>query len=164
VNWWEAYAFCIWDGGFLPSEAEWEYAAAGGRQQREYPWGSADLGISNQHAIYGCNYPTPSPVDVGCTGVGNIAPVGTATLGAGYYGQLDLAGDVSVWNLDWYGGSGNYVSPCTDCAELTTDSDRVVRGAGFACSTTELLPPLRGDNSPPARKSFIGFRCGRSPQ
>ncbi len=44
VNWYEAYAFCIWDGGFLPSEAEWEYAAAGGSQQREYPWGTARLG------------------------------------------------------------------------------------------------------------------------
>ena len=39
VNWYESAAFCIWDGGFLPSEAEWEYAAAGGSQQREYPWG-----------------------------------------------------------------------------------------------------------------------------
>ena len=63
VNWWESYAFCIWDGGFLPSESEWEYAAAGGSQQREYPWGSAAPGTGNQYAIcqYGidnCYYPS----------------------------------------------------------------------------------------------------------
>ena len=44
VSWTEAYAFCIWDGGFLPSDAEWGYAAAGGSAQREFPWGSADSG------------------------------------------------------------------------------------------------------------------------
>src|ERR1019366_7060298 len=39
VNWFEAYAFCIWDGGFLASEAEYELAAAGGSEQRRFPWG-----------------------------------------------------------------------------------------------------------------------------
>jgi formylglycine-generating enzyme required for sulfatase activity len=43
VTWHEAYAFCIWDGGFLPSGTEWEYAAVGGSQQRYYPWGSLVL-------------------------------------------------------------------------------------------------------------------------
>jgi formylglycine-generating enzyme required for sulfatase activity len=38
VTWHEAYAFCIWDGGFLPTEAEWELAASGG-EERVFPYG-----------------------------------------------------------------------------------------------------------------------------
>jgi formylglycine-generating enzyme required for sulfatase activity len=159
VNWYEAYAFCIWDGGFLPSEAEWEYVAAGGSQELEYPWGATNPGTANQYAIYDCDYPNGSGT---CTGVANIAPVGTATLGAGYWGQLDMAGDVWEWNLDWY---APYVDPCTNCAYLTTASYRVVRGGDFSVSALVLLPPFRsyGLVNPSSRFLYIGFRCARTP-
>jgi formylglycine-generating enzyme required for sulfatase activity len=162
VNWWEAYAFCIWDGGFLPSEAEWEYVAAGGSQQREYPWGSTAPGTSNQYAIYNCYYPSGSG---SCTGLTSIAPVGTATLGAGLWGQLDLAGEMWEWNLDWY---ATYVNPSTDCAYLTGGSygttSRVVRGGYFFYGLAlDLLPPSRANYAPGNRDINTGFRCARTP-
>jgi formylglycine-generating enzyme required for sulfatase activity len=150
ANWYESYAFCIWDGGFLPSEAEWEYAAAGGDQQRDYPWGAKDPGTNNQYAIYGANYDNDS-----------IAPVGTPTLGAGRWGQLDLAGEVWEWNLDWYAGS--YASPCADCAYVTTASYRVSRGSAFYENAMYLLPSIREAASPSSRISYDGFRCARAP-
>jgi formylglycine-generating enzyme len=40
VDWYEAFGFCAWDDGRLATEAEWGYAAAGGSEERRYPWGS----------------------------------------------------------------------------------------------------------------------------
>jgi formylglycine-generating enzyme required for sulfatase activity len=153
VNWFEAYAFCIWDDGFLPSEAEWEYAAAGGNLEQEYPWGSTAPGTSNQYAIYG-DYYTSNSLD--------IAPVGYASMGAGYWGQLDLAGELSEWNLDGY---STYIGPCTDCAYLTTNpaSYRVFRGGYFYHFISILLPSLRDSDYPRNFAYDIGFRCARTP-
>ncbi len=166
VNWYESYAFCIWDGGFLPSEAEWEYAAAGGSQQREYPWGSTEPGTANQYAVYAdattgeCFYPSFAPLP--CVGVANIAPVGYAAQGAGLWGQLDLAGDVWQWNMDWRAYS--YVDPCVDCADFTaTPSGRVFRGGDFSSDASNLLPPLRMSAAPEVHQYTLGFRCARTP-
>jgi formylglycine-generating enzyme len=156
VNWWEAYAFCIWDGAFLPSEAEWEYAAAGGALELAYPWGATDPGTMNRYAIYDCHYPDGSQA---CSSAANIAPVGTATLGAGRYGQLDLAGDQSQWNLDFY---APYV-PCSNCANLSGGSSRILRGGGFGDPAKNLNPTYRDANGPALRNDFIGIRCARSP-
>jgi formylglycine-generating enzyme len=162
VNWYESYAFCIWDGGFLPSDAEWEYASAGGggaTGQREYSWGAIAPGASNEYAIYGCNYPFAA--DGGCTGIANVAPVGTATLGSGAWGQLDLAGNMYQWDLDWYAA---YVNPCVDCANLTPlPSGRVIRGGDFYHSTSVLLTTSLYDFTPTNRNYFVGFRCARPP-
>src|SRR5450432_2957395 len=143
VNWWEAYAFCIFDGGFLATETEWEYAAAGGSDQREYPWGSASPGTNNEYAIYN-NYFSggmglTGPFGLG-TGAARLAPVGTPTLGAGKWGHLDLVGDVSQWTLDGY---ADYVDPCIDCANLTALSARTSRGGYFQAPLSEITVPYR---------------------
>ena len=157
VNWYEAYAFCIWDGGFLPSDAEGEYAAAGGNAEREYPWGATDPGTGNRYAIYGCDYPSGGGA---CTGVANIAPVGTPAHGAGLWGQLDLAGDLWEWNLDGY---ADYVDPCVDCANLTADSQRVARGGDFNTGASRLSSALRHPNNPSDPGAYAyGIRCARS--
>jgi formylglycine-generating enzyme len=164
VNWFEAYAFCIWDGGFLPSEAEWEYAAAGGSLQLGYPWGWTDPGTSNQYAIFGegngavdtCYYPGPGLKS--CVGTASVAPVGTATLGAGRWGQLDLAGEVLEWNMDWF---APYADPCTNCADFTASVNRISRGGIFFAP---LFPAAtRLNASPSERFDSVGFRCSRSP-
>jgi formylglycine-generating enzyme len=176
VNSYTAYAFCIWDGGFLPSEAEWEYAAAGGFQQRMYPWGNTDPGSANQYAIYNCEYPSGA-AGPDCANASNIAPVGTATGGAGAWGQLDLAGNMAEWTLDISVGEPAYVSPCLDCASLTKPDVqwqyvfRMVRGDSFwyvSSSLPEspyegLTPPFRNNASAWVESEDIGFRCARAP-
>jgi formylglycine-generating enzyme required for sulfatase activity len=185
VNFYEAYAFCIWDGGFLPSEAEWEYTAAGGNEQRAFPWGSTPPGLDNQYAIWGCNYPTPTttpctgPAACGqCNALKNIAPVGTAPLGAGRWGQLDLGSEVSNWILDWWTASGAgstlpapYVDPCSDCAFLGDETTRmgraVVRGGDFDRDTSEMAPAWRNKAGGRGFNAYygdlVGIRCARVP-
>jgi formylglycine-generating enzyme len=162
VNWWEAYAFCIWDGGFLPSEAEYVYAAAGGTEQRRYPWGSTPPAGSQDYAIYDCNYPD-GPTDTCEKTVRNIAPVGTARLGNGRWGHLDLVGNLMAWYLDWF--SPSYVSPCEDCAYLAEGSGRAPRD-GYFTSTDEnlLLASYRNNGFYPTNRFYsFGFRCARAP-
>jgi formylglycine-generating enzyme required for sulfatase activity len=161
VSWYDAYAFCIWDGGFLPSNAEWEYAAAGGSDQRPYPWGSTQPGRSNEYAIYApefdiCDYPDHHK----CRSVENIAPVGTATRGGGRWGQLDLVGELAEWMLDF---SAEYSDPCVNCAYLTPSpgADRASVGNSFGGGNV-VVTSFEGEGAiGPGRSQ--GFRCARAP-
>jgi len=165
VSWIDAYAFCIWDGGFLPTDAELEYAIAGGSEQREYPWGSASPGVDNHYAIYGCYYPDSSGV-CSTAPLPNIAPVGTAALGTGRWGHLDLLGNVVQWTLDAACFSSAscipdsyYFDPCDDCADLTDTSNRIYRGSTFG----SYLGDYVSDGPEYFGSGHNGFRCARSP-
>jgi formylglycine-generating enzyme required for sulfatase activity len=166
INWYEAYAFCIWDGGFLPSEAEWEYVAAGGTDEREYPWGATDPGLANQYAIFGCDYPDGGQPGVDaagtCGSVANIAPVGSAASGAAKWTQLDLAGNVREPMLDDY--NPVYPSPCTDCAEFVNPGPgRSARGGSWWVQPGAMLSPARFVFTPDFRDFKGGARCARAP-
>jgi len=162
VNWTMAAAFCIWDGGFLPSDTEWSYAAAGGAEQRTYPWGNTEPAIDAKLAVWHCAFMGNGNY---CLGIQNIAPVGSVPAGKGRYGQLDLAGNLPEWTLDWW---SSLTAACNDCAYATARSKyttaRGLRGGGYDSldSAYATLSSVDRYSGPPAYPDG-GVRCARSP-
>jgi sulfatase modifying factor 1 len=159
VTWYEAMAFCAWDGGYLPTEAEWNYAAAGGDQQRAYPWSNpaGSLMVDNSYASYNCM----GDGTANCL-LEDLVNVGTKFRGAGRWGQFDLAGNVSEWLLDYY---ADYTATCNDCAQLTpNDQGRTLLGGSFVGDATPAMRTgYRDLKVPQGRDPNVGFRCARTP-
>jgi sulfatase modifying factor 1 len=148
VSWYLAFAFCAWDEGRLPTEAEWNYVAAGGNEQRPFPWGSAQA--DDSRANFGCD---------AAKGACRLERVGSKPAGDGKWGHSDLAGNVAEWVLDFH---GTMAPDCRDCALLQDETfGREARGGDFVHTEAELATSSRIGFAPEVGQTFLGFRCAR---
>lgn len=157
-DWYEAFAFCLWDGGRLATEAEWTYAQMGGSEQRAYPWSvpASDLAITASHASWGC---TGNGV-AGCQN-SDIMNVGSFPLGDGRWGHADLVGNVWKWGFDLIGNpppSNNPGNLCTNCARVSGGATRIIRGGWHGAPADQLRPAGRGFQQAISRSGH-SLRC-----
>jgi sulfatase modifying factor 1 len=172
VSYEDVEAYAKWVGKRLPTEAEWEYAARGGLEQKNYNWGNdfAPAGKSMANTYPGKQFPVVNEkIKVGTSQVANYPPNG--------YGLYDMAGNVWQWVADWYRADAfvleaektRVINPqgpteSYDPGDGFTPANapkRVIRGGSFLCNEnfcTSYRPSARRGADPYNPMSHIGFR------
>jgi sulfatase modifying factor 1 len=168
VSWVQAFEFCVWDGGRLPTDTEWEYAAVGGPLQYSYPWGNTPVpsGLPDGSAAYAVYDNLGDGSAATDSSFADIRPVGSRALGAGPFGQMDLAGSMAEWTLDDLPTDSAPVSmpPVTDWAAFDPRGGTAgIRGGDWASQPEELVVTLYRFSLRESRFPQFGFRCARGP-
>ena len=162
VTWFDAEAYCKWKGGRLPTEAEWEFAARGGREAKTYCWGDSFLTQSGEHR---CNtFQGDFPFrDTGEDGYIGRAPV--VSYGPNGYGLYNMCGNVWEWTADWFTPKRfTYTELVVNPKGPRQGESRVQKGGSFMCTRQRCFryrPAARVGNTPDSSSANVGFRCAR---
>lgn len=168
VSYEDALAYCKWAGKRLPTEAEWEYAARGGKINAIYPWGNESVNEGQPKCnFFQGEFPIKNEI---IDQWEFTAPV--ASFPANGYGLYDMSGNVWEWCHDWYDATyyKNLASNTKNPQGPTKSYDpeeplaqkRVTRGGSFLCNDTYCSGyrvARRMKSSYDTSLQHLGFRC-----
>ncbi|MEA2067929.1 MAG: formylglycine-generating enzyme family protein [Verrucomicrobiota bacterium] len=160
VSYRDALAYCEWAGKRLPTEAEVEYAARGGLEQKRYVWGD-ELMPGGRHM---CNIFQGKFPDYNSGEDGFVGTAPTDSFEPNGYGLYNMSGNVWEWVFDWWSPDFHMTEPRDNPIGPDSGERRLNRGGSYLCHDSycnRYRVAARTSNTPDSSTGNLGFRCVR---